>query len=200
MKRLVLCACAVMVCMGAMAQKGAYSITGKDTHGTTRVYLQEVGIDGRLDSAVVKDGVFTFKGNTDQTRFVEIISKEGELMGQFILEPGTISLRGNNFYGGGAPLNEAFCNLSDELAVYEKKLRDGEITEQENDRVHAEKVLALVKAHMNDALSARAFYFYNSYFEKNTFKELYAQCLLVFAVLMHYLRQDYYSAVDLISY
>lgn len=173
MKRLVLCACAVMVCMGAMAQKGAYSITGKDTHGTTRVYLQEVGIDGRLDSAVVKDGVFTFKGNTDQTRFVEIISKEGELMGQFILEPGTISLRGNNFYGGGAPLNEAFCNLSDELAVYEKKLRDGEITEQENDRVHAEKVLALVKAHMNDALSARAFYFYNSYFEKNTFKELY---------------------------
>ena len=172
MKRLVLYLCALMACLCAVAQ-GNYSITGKDYHGTTRVYLQEVGIEGRLDSAEVKDAQFTFKGHTDRSKFVEIMTKEGELMGQFILEPGTISLRGNNYYGSGAPLNEAFCKLSDELAVYDKQLRDGEITEQERDKICSDKVVALVNAHLNDALSARAFYFFNSYIEKYTFKDVY---------------------------
>lgn len=172
MKKMVLCVCAAMACVCAVAQ-GNYSITGKDYHGATRVYLQEVGIEGRLDSAEVKDAQFTFKGHTNTTKFVEIMTNEGELMGQFILEPGTINLRSNNYYGSGAPLNDAFCKLSDELAVYDKQLRDGTITEKERDKICADKVVAMVNAHLNDALSARAFYFFNSYIEKYTFKELY---------------------------
>ena len=103
MKRLLLYVFLVMATLYAMAQQGAYSVTGKDYHGTSRVYLQEVGFGARLDSAEVRDGMFTFKGHTDRTKFVEIITREGQPMGQFILEPGTVNLSGNNYYGKGAP-------------------------------------------------------------------------------------------------
>ena len=39
MKRLALYVFAVMVCVSAVAQQGEYSITGKDYHGTSRVYF-----------------------------------------------------------------------------------------------------------------------------------------------------------------
>ena len=131
MKRLALYVFAVMVCVCAVAQQGEYSITGKDYHGTSRVYLQEVGFGAKLDSAEVKDGTFTFKGQTNQTRYVEIITKEGELMGQFIVEPGKVSLSGNNYYGKGAPLNDAFTNLVNEIAPFEKLYYDGKLSTDE---------------------------------------------------------------------
>ena len=172
--RIILMALVIAASVSVAAQ-GTYSVTGKDYHATTCVYLQEVGFSTRLDSAKVQDGMFTFKGRIANSKFVEIITKEGELMGQFILEPGTISLRGNNYYGSGAPLNEAFANLVDELAPYDKQFRDGLITEKERDKVYSDKVVAQVKAHLNDALSARSFYYFNSYIDKFTFKDLYDQ-------------------------
>jgi len=172
--RIILMALVIAASVSVAAQ-GTYSVTGKDYHTTTCVYLQEVGFSTRLDSAKVQDGMFTFKGRIANSKFVEIITKEGELMGQFILEPGTISLRGNNYYGSGAPLNEAFANLVDELAPYDKQFRDGLITEKERDKVYSDKVVAQVKAHLNDALSARSFYYFNSYIDKFTFKDLYDQ-------------------------
>ena len=157
----------------SVAAQGTYTVTGKDYHTTACVYLQEVGDSIRLDSAIVRDGAFTFQGRTEKSRFVEIITKEGGLMGQFILEPGTISLRGNNYYGKGAPLNDAFTNLVNELEPYDKKMRDGEISEDERDKVYAEKVVQQVKAHLNDALGARSFYYFQNEVEKFTFKDLY---------------------------
>ena len=173
MKRLALYVFAVIVCVCAVAQQGEYSITGKDYHGTSRVYLQEVGFGAKLDSAEVKDGTFTFKGQTNQTRYVEIITKEGELMGQFILEPGKVSLSGNNYYGKGAPLNDAFTNLVNEIAPFEKLYYDGKLSEDELSKMISNKVVAQVDAHMGDALSARSLYYFNSYIEKFTFKDLY---------------------------
>lgn len=173
MKRILLYVFLVMATLYAMAQQGAYSVTGKDYHGTSRVYLQEVGFGARLDSAEVREGMFTFKGHTDRTKFVEIITREGQPMGQFILEPGTVNLSGNNYYGKGAPLNDAFTTLVNEVAPSEKLYYDGKLSDKELASIISNKVVAQVDAHMGDALSARSFYYFSSYIEKFTFKSLY---------------------------
>lgn len=161
-----------MSCVACVAQ-GTYSVTGKDTQSVARVYLQEVGDSVRIDSAGVVDGSFTFSGEISTPKFVEILSDDGNLMGQFILEPGSIVLYGNNFYGKGAPMNDAFTGLVNELQTYDAKVSDGQMTREQCDSVYAQKVVALVEAHLDDALGARSFHYFKYWVEKFTFKRLY---------------------------
>lgn len=160
-------------CASVMAQ-GEYSVTGKDYNNAKKVYIVEVGENARIDSTVVSNGIFTFKGRIAKPLFAEIHTDGGDLMGQFILEPGDIKLFGNNnFYASGAPMNDSLTALTRVVATFDKQFSNGEITEEEKDRRYAEKVVPVVKRHLQDALGARTFFFYNYYVEKFTFKDLY---------------------------
>ncbi len=137
------------------------------------MYMYEVGDSIVLDSADVHDGRFTFTGRVEGSKFVELVTKEGDPSGQFILEPGNITLFGRNYYGKGAPLNDAFVKLVNELAAYEAKVKDGTLTREESYDIHTAKVVEQVSAHLNDGLGARSFYYFSYYIERFTFKTLF---------------------------
>ncbi|MBQ7686577.1 MAG: AhpC/TSA family protein [Bacteroidaceae bacterium] len=158
----------------AMLAQGEYTVIGKDYNNAKKVYINEVGENDRIDSAFVVNGSFTFKGRIAKPLFAEVHTDSGDFMGQFILEPGDIKLFGNNnFYASGAPMNDSLTALTREVAVFDKQFANGEISEEEKDRKYAEKVVPLVKRHLQDALGARTFFFFNYYVEKFTFKDLY---------------------------
>lgn len=163
----------VMVCAATMHAQREYRVTGEDYQQTTRVYMKEVGDSVVIDSANVHDGKFTFVGRVEGSKFVELVSKEGNSLGQFVLEPGTVTLYGRNYYGRGAPLNDAFVKLVDELGVFEKMVREGKMSKDDSYNIHMAKVVELVSAHLGDGLGARAFYYFNYYVEKSTFKVLF---------------------------
>ena len=162
-----------MVCAAMMHAQREYRVTGGDYQQTTRVYMKEVGDSVVIDSAEVRDGKFTFVGRVEGSKYVELVSKEGNPLGQFVLEPGTISLYGNNYYGKGAPLNDAFVKLVNELSVFEKMESEGKLSKEDSYNIHMAKVVELVSTHLNDGLGARAFYYFNYYIEKFTFKVLF---------------------------
>ena len=75
------------------------------------VYMFDVSAttETPLDSAVVTDGKYTFKGTVDQAKNVIIDGNTTPYLVRIILEPGTIVVNGNEI--GGTPLN-------DKLQVY----------------------------------------------------------------------------------
>ena len=126
MKRILFVALAslLLVCCG----KDSYRIKGEIPgleDGTVAV-LSVLDYDGlnNLDSTIVKDGKFTFKGKTDTAQVAVITFDFGETMRgcQFFLERGEIivlvDLEKSNQLVAGTPNNEAFQKFYDDTDVF----------------------------------------------------------------------------------
>ncbi|MBR6291815.1 MAG: AhpC/TSA family protein [Bacteroidales bacterium] len=112
----ILCAAAVMAAMCSCADKNQFTVNGtvedSSMNGLTLYMIDLDNTETPLDSAVVTDGKYTFKGTVDHAKNVIIDGNTNPYLVRIILEPGNIVVNGNEI--GGTPLN-------DKLQVYNKK-------------------------------------------------------------------------------
>ena len=105
----ILCAAAIMAAFCACGNKNEFTINGTvdmpELNGKT-LYMRDLynDPDTPLDSAVVTDGKFSFKGTVDEAKNVIIEDADVMYLVRIILEPGTIVIDGDSI--GGTPLND----------------------------------------------------------------------------------------------
>ncbi|MBP5526903.1 MAG: AhpC/TSA family protein [Bacteroidales bacterium] len=119
MKRYILIICAATVCVFIYSCGSKHqftvngSVDGTELNGKM-VYMHDLydNPETPLDSAVVTDGKFSFKGTVEEPKNVIIEAPDNPFLVRIILEPGTIVINGDSI--GGTPLN-------DKLLAYNKK-------------------------------------------------------------------------------
>lgn len=149
MKKLTYLLAAAAILAACNGNKG-YTVTGTvegASDGDT-VYLKKV--EGRqlvsLDSAVISNGTFTFKGvqDTAANRYITYAAQDKEpLMMDFFLENGKInvSLTRNNDSATGTPNNDAYQAVRSQLnglnaqinAIYESVSTDTTLTQEQRE-------------------------------------------------------------------
>ncbi len=146
MKKLVYLFAAGTMVLAACSNEPAYNIAGtiEGVADGETVYLQEA--KGRelvkLDSAIVTNGTFAFKGRQDAAvnRYVTYHNNDKRMMTDFFLENGNIVLTlGEKSTVAGTPCNDAYQTfktaqtaLNDEMkAIYEKGKAEGLSEEEE---------------------------------------------------------------------
>lgn len=115
MKRSVISAlCGALLAAGSLSAQTAEDYTVKlnltdDEDGLT-AYITDYDTGAKVDSAIVVDGVATFRGTIEKPIFARLIL-DGNRAGMFILEPGNITVGGENRIGAGTPTNDTFVTL-----------------------------------------------------------------------------------------
>ena len=101
-----------MAAMSSCANKTQFTINGTvegDALNGMSVYLCQVDdLKTPLDSAIVTDGKFTFKGTVEEPWLASVRSSS-EMLGELIVEPGTITI-GNDSVGG-TPMNDKLMSF-----------------------------------------------------------------------------------------
>lgn len=148
---------AIIMLTASCADKNAFTLTGKvvDTNQEgEKVYLQELKEDGTalnaLDTAVIKNGQFIFKGiaaETPAVRFITMAAPSTPRPYLFILEPGKIEMVIDSIPSvKGTPLNDdyqQFESKTNEMSLKMKTLGDeyrnlsisGSLTQEEEKRI-----------------------------------------------------------------
>ena len=105
----------------------AYKISGtiENVADGETVYLQEM--QGRdmviLDSAIVKNGTFTFKGRQDSTVYRYITYQPQELWADLFLENGNILVKlGEESQATGTPNNNIYQEFKDKFVTYNQEM------------------------------------------------------------------------------
>ena len=126
---LILCAAAITAIFCACGNKNEFTVNGSvdnpELEGKT-VYMSDIYDESQapLDSTVVTDGKFTFKGTVDEPKNVIVEVSDAPYIVRIILEPGTIVINGDSI--GGTPLNDKLSafnanhNVDDIQAEMEK--------------------------------------------------------------------------------
>lgn len=115
MKRYLFSALGVaMLAAGSVSAQTAGDYTVKlnltdDEDGLT-AYITDYDNGEKVDSTIVANGVATFTGTVEKPIFARLIL-DGNRAGMFILEPGNITVGGENRMGSGTPTNDAFTSL-----------------------------------------------------------------------------------------
>lgn len=139
MKRIIFVAF-VTILLAACGGKDSYKITGTveglENGAVVTLNIIEFNNLEEIDSAVVKNGKFTFKGNTDTANIAFITFDLDDNIGgcELYLERGSINVSIDAYEGkqevGGTPNNDAFQNfindvdvLNDEAQELEDKIR-----------------------------------------------------------------------------
>ena len=122
-------ALSIAACTGGA--KSGYTVTGTVDSAANgdSVFIQEVTKDGlnKVDTAVIKDGKFTFEGTQDSTvnRYITYHPKgKNPIFADFFLENGkiTINLNKENSTAKGTQNNEAYQAIKDQMFALGKKM------------------------------------------------------------------------------
>lgn len=182
MKTFILTAAWAAASVGtACAQSYTIRGTAPAAENGKTVYMTEYEQNKRLDSAVVKDGKFTFTRNDRGMRRLEA----GRLYANFIAEPGTIAVdMGNPKQVGGTPLNDSLAGLIGRMEKHSEAL---EKLWSDNTLMRAEKmergkalgeqykvqVIASYKANKDNAFGANALWEISFNLEPERYLALY---------------------------
>ena len=127
----IICAAFISVIICGCGTKHQFTINGTvdgtELNGKT-LYMHDLynDPDTPMDSAVVTDGKFTFKGTVDEAKNVIIETPDVSYLVRIILEPGTIVINGDSI--GGTPLNDKLLaynkshNIDDIIAAMDEYL------------------------------------------------------------------------------
>ena len=127
MKRIAYLLVAGSMMLTACNNEPAYKISGtiENVADGETVYLQEM--QGRdmviLDSAIVKNGTFTFKGRQDSTVYRYITYQPQELWADLFLENGNILVKlGEESQATGTPNNDIYQGFKDKFVTYNQEM------------------------------------------------------------------------------
>ena len=127
MKRIAYLLVAGSMVLTACNNEPAYKISGtiENVADGETVYLQEM--QGRdmviLDSAIVKNGTFTFKGRQDSTVYRYITYQPQELWADLFLENGNILVKlGEESQATGTPNNNIYQEFKDKFVTYNQEM------------------------------------------------------------------------------
>lgn len=110
----LICAVAVIALMGSCGNKNQFVINGtvdSEMNGKTVYLVNSDNMQGAVDSTIVADGQFTFKGIVEEP-WAAFLAGEG-FQSQLIVEPGTIVVTADSL--GGTPMNDKFYAFNSSL-------------------------------------------------------------------------------------
>ncbi len=169
MKKMMLVAVSALLSTAAWAQSAGYSVVAKgfDQVEGEKVYLYRFdgGNPVAVDSAVVKGGAFTFKGDATGVEGYRLVSKglKERRLAEFILENGNITLTrdAERVTVGGSVANEGYAAYNKALEPTIKRVReiaiavrDTTVTEEQRNALIEEyyglqdKMTAVASEHM----------------------------------------------------
>lgn len=131
MKKGLLFAAAGVMALAACQEKGGYTINGTIADAKDGDYVYMRYYDGResftLDSAVVKNGKFEFKGMPDSVfapKYITYGSGANSLVSMVFIEEGNINVDFANNKTTGTPANDAFTAYNDKYTLFDHQLGD----------------------------------------------------------------------------
>ena len=148
MKRIAYLLVAGSMVLTACNNEPAYKISGtiENVADGETVYLQEM--QGRdmviLDSAIVKNGTFTFKGRQDSIVYRYITYQPQELWADLFLENGNILVKlGEESQATGTPNNDIYQGFKDQFIalnkemgeIYQKARTDSTLTDEQREEL-----------------------------------------------------------------
>lgn len=199
MKKIIFSLFAVAVIATSCEDKNAYTITGKvEAKDSTIVYLEALSFNRKvdpekLDSAIVKNGMFEFKGVASEPAFNIIrvnAPSENSKFVRLVVEPGKISANLDSMTIRGTKSNDdyqAYINKTNPLidqakAIIEKSKTIAETDEEsmkklreEFDNIGAQRTkesLIYVKDNLNNPSGIAMFIYESSQFETDEIKEI----------------------------
>lgn len=149
---------------------------------TVQGNLEAIGCDSETDtvtlyspalsaplSAAVKDGTFTLKGTVEKPETARIRGngRRGRIGVEFVLEPGTITLK--EHHAEGTPLNDAYVAFDTKIKELNRNLR---INPEETRSSITKEVEEYVKAHAGDPTAKIALRMNQRRIDRKTFREL----------------------------
>ncbi len=139
--------------------QGTYRVEGKmdnaDFSGT--IYMVDPYVSDTIGTISVEKGVFSFEGQVDQPRMAAIISRENGYQAFFVLEPGTISLQGDQLkYGTGTPMNEDLDQFTTSMDELMEAYHQGTKSREETNASSKQLLDGVMSKHGNDILAVFA--------------------------------------------
>lgn len=177
MKRSFLIAAMSLFCILSFAKSKEYSVTGTSPKGIsdgTKAYLVDIVARKNIDSSIIREGKFEFKGKTEGSAVYSVtMGRNGR---PFILEGGNIFIDFANQKIGGSPLNDILAKYEKESGEIQASVRAeqqkmgsdksisepdrrkmmGELMRKSNDKL-TEIALSYLKANNNNAAGALIF-------------------------------------------
>jgi thiol-disulfide isomerase/thioredoxin len=152
MKQFAYLLAAGSLAMAACSSNSGYRITGT-VDGAQEgdvVYLQEYANRElvKIDSAIVRNGEFTFTGQQDSTvsRFITYTKDDVHYVADFFLENGKIAVTlGENSHVEGTPNNQVYQQFKDEYKVMNDEMRELYMRSRTDSTLTAEQKEALMK-------------------------------------------------------
>lgn len=202
MKKLVLFAAAGVMALAACQEKAGYTIKGTAdgaADGDT-VYLQNRTADGfvALDSTVVKNGSFEFKGTPDsiaELRYVTYMKGDNHMAAMLFVEPGTVtvSMSPEVSHVAGTVNNDALQGFMDEFqkineemkGIYMKATSDSTLNAAQKDslmqvldekqKAGSKRVLEIISGNVDKAAGVELLCMFGSSFEASEIQPLLAK-------------------------
>lgn len=195
MKKTIFAIIIAILSLAGCKSKTAYEIVGTmqdSTFNGSTIYLYESATREIIDSAVVENGRFDFKGEVTEPALHYLLA--GRTANYLILEPGTITADMGNRTVAGTALNEKYeafsaenKRLQDEVQAEWQRIRatEGLAEEEMNKQMneahdkYQEKYLPHVRKYFeentNNPIGAVAFTYLSYELEPEEMEELYAQ-------------------------
>lgn len=208
MKKIVVFAAAGLMSLAACQEKAGFTIKGTAegaADGDT-VFLQKQTEEGfeALDSVVVKNGTFEFKGNPDSvavSRYVTYMKGDTRMAAMVFVEKGNIqvNLSPNESRVSGTPNNDTYQNFMDEYQrigkemneMYQKAKADTLLTEAQQDSIMKvldqketeglDRIYQLVSENIGSAAGVQLLTMFSSSFEVDKVKPLLEKIPAAFA-------------------
>lgn len=158
MKKLFLMALAILtVSIFSSCNKHGYTLEGSLPSGMNfeKVYLLDLMSGDVLDSTAVTDCAFRFEGKAPDTTIMALLCAMPDrnmALCQVVLEPGKMVMDSTTGMISGSPLNDALCDLSNDISEANKQALPN------FEEVYIGKMVDFVKAHNNDVAGAFIFY------------------------------------------
>ena len=154
MRKLIFLAAFMAAAVSSMAQQVKYSVSGTYSDDGKKVYLIDKLTENAIDSFVVANGKFSFKGSAEKDAIMSV-KAEGQEWGIVFFNDGTpVSVNVNDSTLKGSPLNERMVKYDLEMDAPMKKVR-AKISKMSQSELeaHAEEVMTELNKALDEQIA-----------------------------------------------
>lgn len=142
MQKVLLLAAFVAAAMPSMAQQEKYSVSGTYTDNGKKVYLIDRLTNHAIDSMIVTNGKFSFKGSAQKDAFMAITAENKKWQVLFFNDGTPVTVNLNDSTLKGSPMNERLVKYDVEQDIPTKAFRakTSKMSEEEM-KAHQEELM-----------------------------------------------------------
>ena len=141
MKKVLILAVFAITALPSMAQV-KYAVSGTYSANGKKVYLKDQLTEKNIDSTLVADNKFSFKGTADKDALMAVKTQKGNLSMKFFNDGTPVIINFNDTTLKGSPLNERLAKLNHEMEIPQRRFeaKTANMTEAEIE-AHGEELM-----------------------------------------------------------